>query len=70
VFEFTLKVDRASIPVFPELCEGDPPTTDLSTSFSVLDGVNPPAVATVTAAWRCADLIGRNPSFPATLKLP
>ena len=70
VFEFNLKVDRASMPGFPERCDSRSLTTPLTTTFTVLDGVNPPAVATITEAWRCTDLAGRDPRFPRSLKLP
>jgi hypothetical protein len=70
VFEFNLRVDRATISAFPELCEGEPPTTDLTTSFSIDDGVNPPVVVSTVQRWRCLDLIGGDPEKPRSLRVP
>jgi hypothetical protein len=57
VFDFLLRVDRATIPAFPQLCGGEPrPTTDLVTNFIIDDGVNPIVVST-KQPWRCLDLV-------------
>jgi hypothetical protein len=47
---FTLRVDVAKATIEPpSLC----PTTDLTTSFTINDGVNPPVVVTTTQPWLC-----------------
>lgn len=56
LFEFNLTVDRATIPDFPIRCEGQPLTTNLSTTFIIDDGANPPVVIMIEQPWRC----GRN----------
>ena len=68
--EFTLRLDRATIPAFPVLCAGSSPATHLATSFKVDDGVNPPVVMSTVRAWRCSDLIGRDPQKPRSLRTP
>jgi hypothetical protein len=74
VFEFNLKVDRATIPAFPKLCAGGTrPKTNLTTSFVINDGVNPVVVST-EQAWRCLDLVDvlRAPPAlsPRSLRVP
>jgi len=47
-FNFRLNVSKSTIAV-PNEC----PTTDLTTSFTIDDGVNPPVVVTTEKPWRC-----------------
>jgi hypothetical protein len=71
VFDVLLKIDRASISVFPKLCAGDSdPATNLTTSFAIDDGTNPPVGVATTEAWRCLDLIGGDPQKPRSLRVP
>jgi hypothetical protein len=70
LFEFSLRVDRASVPAFPELCEGQPLATNLTTSFIMDDGVNPAMAVSTVAPWRCLDLIGGDPEEPRSLRTP
>jgi hypothetical protein len=71
LFDWLLKVDRGTIPVFPQLCAGAPRlTTDLTTSFTIDDGVNPPVVVSTEQPWRCLDLMGGDPKKPRSLRVP
>ncbi len=70
LLEFTLRLDGAAIPAFPALCAGSSPATHLATSFRIDDGVNPPVVVSTVRAWRCSDLIGRDPQKPRSLRTP
>lgn len=56
LFLFTLDVNDASIPISPVLCNGDPPTTELLTSFTVDDNFNTPLRVTAMESWRCDTL--------------
>jgi K319L-like, PKD domain len=53
-YQMSLKVNRATIPVGPALCAGDPMTTTLTTEISFGDGVNPPVFGEAfSTAWIC-----------------
>jgi hypothetical protein len=68
IFDVLLKVDRATIPDFPELCAGSPSlTTDLATTFTISVSGHPPLLVSTVQTWRCLDLIGEN---PRSLRLP
>jgi hypothetical protein len=54
IFDFLLRIDRATLPVPPVLCNEQSPTTALTTSFTINDGVNPPVALTTTPLWRCS----------------
>lgn len=71
IYDFLLRVDRASIPAFPQLCAADGRlTTHLTTRATIDDGVNPPLEVSTTQPWRCLDLIGRDPKKPRSLRVP
>jgi len=71
VYDWLLRVDRATIPAFPNLCTGGRRlTTKLTTSFTIDDGVNPPVVVETVKPWRCLDLVGGDPHRPRTLRVP
>jgi hypothetical protein len=54
LIEFSIKVDRASMPVRPALCAGDSPaTTALRTSFGLHDGSGASLGVDLTLPWRC-----------------
>jgi hypothetical protein len=54
LFEFSIKVDRDSMPVRPSRCTGASPSrTNLKTGFSLDDGVNPVVDVEATLAWQC-----------------
>ncbi len=69
LFDFLLRVDRGTIPAFPNLCEGPRSRTNLTTSFVINDGVNPVVIST-DQAWRCLDLIEGDPRRPRSLRVP
>jgi len=71
LFDFRLKVDRATIPAFPRMCTlGSALTTNLATTFTLDDGANPAFTVTTVEPWRCTDLIGRDPRKPRSLRVP
>jgi len=69
LFEFTLKVARATIPEIPGLCAGDPARTALTTRF-VVEGPVDDVVVSTTPRWRCLDPIGGSTEFPERLRTP
>lgn len=75
LFDWRLRVDRATIPA-PSLCAGTPRlTTNLTTSFVIRDGgseARPSADLEVRAEqpWRCLDLTGGDPTKPGSLRTP
>jgi hypothetical protein len=72
LFDWLLRVDRGTIPAFPELCTGGSRlTTNLLTQFTIDDGINPPVPISTVQPWRCLDLVGipRVPPAPAPRSL-
>ena len=60
--EFSIRVDRATIPAGPVLCAGNsPPTSQLRTAFSVQTGVSAPLALDLTLPWRCLGTQLRTP---------
>ena len=54
LFKFDLRVDRATILEFPVACLGGlDDTANLTTSFIIDDGFNPPVAVSTVEAWRC-----------------
>jgi hypothetical protein len=54
VLEFSIKVDRATIPTGPALCGGSSPvTTQLRTAFTLHTGPGAPLAFDVVTPWRC-----------------
>lgn len=53
LFLFNLDVSNASIPQSPVLCNGDPPSTELLTCFTIDDEFNTPLRVAVMESWRC-----------------
>lgn len=57
IFEFALRVDRALARKQPNLCTFTPTDgrdrTNMTISFTLDDGVNPPLVVTTTQSWEC-----------------
>jgi hypothetical protein len=54
LLEFSIKVDRDSMPVRPSGCSpASPSRTQLKTSFTLDDGVNPPVEVEATLPWQC-----------------
>lgn len=70
IYDFLLRDERTTI-AFPMLCPPGTrsPTTDLTTSFTIDDGVNPPVAVSTVEAWRCVDLI-RGTNHPRSLRTP
>jgi hypothetical protein len=65
--EFSLKLENASIPQFPQHCAlEEEPTTALALRFTIDDGVNLPFVVEGLAEWEC---LGDDPQTPETLKV-
>ncbi len=59
--EFSIKVDRATIPVGSALCVGSPATTNLRTAFGLQVGAGAPLVLDVTPRWRCLGTQSKTP---------
>ena len=53
LMEFSISVDRDSMPVGPARCAGSPSRTSLRTSFTLDDGSGQPLVVDATLPWRC-----------------
>jgi len=54
LLEFSIKVDRDSMLVRPAGCTpASPSRTQLKTSFTLDDGVNPPLEVLATLPWQC-----------------
>ena len=54
LLEFSIKVDRDSMPVRPTGCTpASPSRTQLKTSFTLDDGVNPAVEVEATLPWQC-----------------
>jgi len=54
LLEFSIKVDRDSMPVRPAACSaGSPSVTQLKTSFTLDDGENPVVEVEATLPWQC-----------------
>jgi hypothetical protein len=76
LFDWRLKVDRATIPNPPQLCSGTLRlTTNLTTSFVISDGgseVLPSVIVPVRIEqpWRCLDLIDGDSQKPRSLRAP
>lgn len=51
--EFSITVDRDSMPVKPIDCEGTPLRTSLRTSFTIDDGTGQPLLIAATLPWQC-----------------
>jgi hypothetical protein len=51
--EFSITVDRDSMPVRPSECGGTPSRTDLHTSFTIDDGRGFPLRVSATLPWQC-----------------
>jgi hypothetical protein len=69
-----MTVLRATLPRFPQLCSlaSLPPTTNLTTRFTIDDGINPAVTIATQEPWRCRGLIP-DPVFPLqpdSLKTP
>lgn len=53
VFDFQIKITRASIPERPAACLASPGPAALATSFVLADGANPDAIVATAESWRC-----------------
>ena len=53
LMEFSIAVDRDSMPVRPARCAGSPSRTELRTSFTLDDGSGQPLLVTATLPWQC-----------------
>jgi len=53
LIEFSIAVDRDSMPVRPARCVGSPSRTELRTSFTLDDGSGRPLLVTATLPWQC-----------------
>jgi hypothetical protein len=52
--EFSIKVDRATLPVPPALCAGGPPAAAaLRTGFRLQVGSGAPVLLDLVVPWRC-----------------
>jgi hypothetical protein len=69
LFEFRLRVDRATITKFPS-CESVPLAANLATTFVVDDNTNPLTFVSTTNPWRCVDPRNDDPLQPSRLVVP
>jgi hypothetical protein len=53
IFDFHVKITRATIPTRPTACTGGAASSALGTSFVLDDGVNPETVVATIESWRC-----------------
>ena len=51
--EFSVTVDRDSMPARPARCAGSPSHTELRTSFTLSDGLSPLLSVEATLPWQC-----------------
>jgi hypothetical protein len=69
-----ISVDRATLPRFPRRCSIDSIdsrlTTQLTTRFTIDDGINPPVTVTTREPWRCLDAPQGDPFLPRSLRTP
>jgi hypothetical protein len=69
--QISIKVNRASIPNGPELCSGDPSTTNFATTISFGDGVHAPVFSkTFIQPWLCQSSVVRAVGPPAPTPIP
>ncbi len=70
VYDFLLREEKATI-AYPLLCPpGDrPPRTNLTTRFTIDDGIGPAVLVSTVQAWRCLDFI-RGTNNPRSLRVP
>jgi hypothetical protein len=60
--EFSIKVDRATMPIGPALCSaGSPSTTELTTQFNLQVGTGTPVGVEVIVPWQCLGTQMRTP---------
>jgi len=69
-YDFVLREEKATI-ALPLLCppSARTPRTNLTTSFTIDDGVNPAVLVSTEQAWRCLDFI-RGTNNPRSLRVP
>jgi hypothetical protein len=65
LMEFTMRVDRATIPATPANCAGGGPLAELATSFALnlrgAPAAEPPVAVHVSPDWRCLGSALRTP---------
>jgi CSLREA domain-containing protein len=69
-----IEVDQTTLPRSPQLCSfaSRPATTNLTTMFTIDDGIDPPVTVTTREPWRCLGLAptGGNAHQPRSLRTP
>jgi hypothetical protein len=71
LFTVAVAVDGATLSRFPQLCAiARPPSTTLTTRFTIDDGLNPPVTVATREPWRCLAPTAGNRLLPQVLKTP